>query len=85
MRTGELRRRAGGISQKMLTQTLRELARHGIVSRRDRGAVPPHVDYSLTPLGRSLSTLVVQIENWVTNNYQRMSGNARRYDDSAAA
>ena len=48
---GELARRAGGISQKMLTQTLRELERHGIVSRQDFGTVPPRVEYSLTPLG----------------------------------
>ena len=51
---GELARRAGGISQKMLTQTLRELERHGIVSRHDHGTVPPRVEYSLTPLGESL-------------------------------
>lgn len=73
VRTGELARRAGGISQKMLTQTLRELARHGIVSRKDHGAIPPQVDYSLTPLGRSLSALVVEIESWVTANYHRMT------------
>ena len=47
-RSGELARRAGGISQKMLTQTLRELERHGIVHRRDYHEVPPRVEYSLT-------------------------------------
>ena len=52
-RTGELARRAGGISQKMLTQTLRELERHGIVSPAATTAtVPPRVEYSLTALGR---------------------------------
>ena len=64
-RTGELARRAGGISQKMLTQTLRELERHGIVRRQDYGEVPPRVEYSLTPLGHSLAGLVRQIESWV--------------------
>jgi DNA-binding HxlR family transcriptional regulator len=81
IRTGELARRAGGISQKMLTQTLRELVRHGIVRRRDFGEVPPRVEYSLTPLGESLSQLVRQIEAWVESNYSRMTRVARSYDD----
>jgi DNA-binding HxlR family transcriptional regulator len=85
VRTGELARRAGGISQKMLTQTLRELERHGIVQRRDHGTVPPRVDYSLTPLGRSLSGLVRQIEDWVESNYTRMSRAASSYDAGATA
>jgi DNA-binding HxlR family transcriptional regulator len=80
VRTGELARRAGGISQKMLTQTLRELVRHGIVARRDYGEVPPRVEYSLTPLGASLSTLVRRIEDWVTANYSRMTARARQFD-----
>ncbi|HEU5134709.1 MAG TPA: helix-turn-helix domain-containing protein [Steroidobacteraceae bacterium] len=83
-RPGELARRAGGISQKMLTQTLRELERHGIVSRNDFGTVPPRVEYSLTPLGRSLSALVKQIENWVESNYPHMSRTARSYDGTDA-
>jgi DNA-binding HxlR family transcriptional regulator len=83
VRTGELARRAGGISQKMLTQTLRELVRHGIVQRRDFGEVPPRVEYSLTPLGRSLAGLVRQIESWVETNYSRMTRVARSYDADA--
>jgi DNA-binding HxlR family transcriptional regulator len=79
-RTGALLLRAGGISQKMLTQTLRGLTRHGIVNRKDYGELPPRVEYSLTPLGRSLSALVAEIENWVTANYPRMTDNVRRYD-----
>ena len=85
VRTGELARRAGGISQKMLTQTLRELERHGIVHRRDFGEVPPRVEYSLTALGRSLSQLVRQIEAWVESNYSRMTREARAYDAGASA
>ncbi len=85
VRSGELGRRAGGISQKMLTQTLRELERHGIVQRRDHGEVPPRVDYSLTPLGRSLSQLVRQIEAWVETNYSRMTRAAHTYDVGAPA
>ncbi|HEX6636078.1 MAG TPA: helix-turn-helix domain-containing protein [Steroidobacteraceae bacterium] len=79
-RTGELRRRLAGVSAKMLTQTLRELERHGIVERRDFGEVPPRVEYRLSPLGRSLAALVVEIENWVSANYSRMTGMVRRYD-----
>ena len=85
VRTGELARRAGGISQKMLTQTLRELERHGIVQRRDYSEVPPRVEYSLTALGRSLSALVRQIEGWVESNYSRMTRIARSYDATAGA
>ena len=80
-RSGELARRAGGISQKMLTQTLRELERHGIVHRRDFKEVPPRVEYSLTRLGESLSDLVRQIESWVTANYTRMTSVARTFED----
>jgi DNA-binding HxlR family transcriptional regulator len=53
-RFSELERQIGGISQKMLTQTLRELERDGLVARTVYPVVPPHVDYRLTPLGRSL-------------------------------
>ena len=84
VRSGELGRRAGGISQKMLTQTLRELERHGIVSRKDYGEVPPRVEYSLTPLGHSLARLVRGIEEWVESNYSRMTRVARTYDAGAS-
>ena len=84
-RTGELARAAGGISQKMLTQTLRELERHGIVHRRDFGEVPPRVEYSLTPLGQSLSRLVRQIEVWVESNYSRITREVRAYDADVRA
>ncbi len=79
-RTGELRRRLQGVSAKMLTQTLRELERHGIIERKDFGEVPPRVEYRLSTLGRSLASLVVEIENWVTTHYSRMTGSVRRYD-----
>src|SRR5688572_21583806 len=79
-RTGELKRRLSGVSAKMLTQTLRELERHGIVEREDYGEIPPRVEYRLSPLGTSLAGLIVEIENWVTANYHRMNGSARRYD-----
>ena len=82
-RTHDIKRRLEGISSKMLTQTLRQLERHGIVHRRDFAEVPPRVEYTLTPLGHSLAGLVVDIEKWVTANYTRMTGVVRSYDAAA--
>src|SRR5262245_10058813 len=79
-RTGELRRAIAGVSQKMLTQTLRELERHGIVERIDYGEVPPRVEYKLTRLGLSLSALTKEIEVWVTQNYPRIREAAQRFE-----
>lgn len=85
LRTHELKRRLQGVSAKMLTQTLRELERHGIVHRKDFGEVPPRVEYDLTALGRSLAGLVNNIEEWVTANYTRMTGVVRSYDATVDA
>jgi DNA-binding HxlR family transcriptional regulator len=63
-RHGELRRELGGISQKMLIQTLRDLERNGLVERKVYPVVPPKVEYSLTPLGRSLQPLLEAICQW---------------------
>jgi len=64
-RTAELRRRIGGISEKMLIQSLKRLELHGLVHRHSFEEVPPHVEYSLTPLGRSLSSVVQALDTWV--------------------
>lgn len=72
MRTGLIMRSIQGISQKMLTQTLRDLERSGVVERRSYPEVPPRVEYSLTPLGTTLSVLVFQFEQWVVNNYEQV-------------
>lgn len=67
MRFGELRRRVDGVSDRMLSQTLTQLERDGIVVRTVRSTIPPHVDYVLTPLGQRmagpLSALVTIIES----------------------
>lgn len=63
-RPGELRRELRGISQKMLIQTLRDLERNGLVERKVYPVVPPKVEYSLTPLGRSLQPLLEAICQW---------------------
>lgn len=67
-RTAELRRRIGGVSEKMLIQTLRRLEAHGLVSRKDHGETPPRVDYALTPMGVSLSPVIRSLDSWVEAN-----------------
>lgn len=63
-RTGELKRALGGVSQKMLTQTLRTIEDHGLIERKVYAEVPPRVEYSLTPLGRSLNEPLTIICEW---------------------
>lgn len=70
LRNGDLMRLIGGVSQKMLTQTLRELERNGLVNRIDHQEVPPRVEYELTELGRSLSDLMRKLDGWVEANLQ---------------
>jgi DNA-binding HxlR family transcriptional regulator len=67
-RTAELRRRIGGVSEKMLIQSLRRLEQHGLVVRTSRPEVPPRVEYALTPLGLSLSSVVRELDRWVEAN-----------------
>ena len=68
-RNGELKRRIGGISQKMLTQTLRALEANGLVERRDFQTVPPHVEYHLTLLGQSLGEAVGPLFGWIEREF----------------
>lgn len=63
-RFGELQREVGGVSQKMLTQTLRELERDGIVVRRVYAVVPPRTEYRLTPLGETLIEAMTGLFTW---------------------
>jgi DNA-binding HxlR family transcriptional regulator len=80
-RTGALKRRIDGVSQKMLTQTLRDLERHGIVQRIDYAEVPPRVEYKLTRMGESLSKLLRQMEEWLVTHYSRLSTAADAFDE----
>ena len=74
LRWGELRRRAQGISEKMLAQTLRTLARDGLVHRDAQPVIPPRVDYSLTARGRELATLLLPLVEWTVANAEDILG-----------
>ena len=80
MRNGALLRHVGGVSQKMLTQTLKELERNGLVLREDRQTVPPHVEYRLSPLGRSLSTALITLDRWAEQNFPALDAARERFD-----
>jgi DNA-binding HxlR family transcriptional regulator len=74
LRWSELRRRAEGVSEKMLAQTLRTLEEDGLVRREARAVVPPHVEYSLTPLGQELADRLVPLLAWLAGNASEMLG-----------
>ena len=82
-RHGELARRIAGVSQKMLTQTLRGLERDGLVTRTVTASVPARVDYELTPLGRDLYPVMVGIKVWAEANMDRVFTARAQYDGSA--
>jgi len=84
MRFTELRREIDGISQRMLTVTLRQLERDGLVHRTVHPVVPPRVDYELTPLGVSLHETVQALVTW-TDSHQREIAAARSAYDTRAS
>nr|WP_243726831.1 helix-turn-helix domain-containing protein [Actinocrispum wychmicini] len=80
LRFSELHRAVTGISQRMLTLTLRQLERDGLLTRTVHPSVPPRVDYTLTPLGTTLLDSVVALGEWATTHRQEINNNRRRYD-----
>jgi DNA-binding HxlR family transcriptional regulator len=84
-RFNELRRRVQGVSQKMLTQTLRDLERSGLVSREIFPEVPPRVEYSLTPLGRSLVAVLDTVINWAEAHTMQVMEAQKKFDSRKAA
>ena len=84
-RTGELRRRIGDISEKMLIQTLRQLERSGFVSRWAYPEVPPRVEYTLTPLGASLSVPIKALDGWVEQNIAAVAAAQWQFDERRTA
>ncbi len=85
MRFNELRRDIGNISQKMLTSTLRNLERDGLVLRTVTPTSPPRVDYELTPLGRDLLVPVEALAEWTIGNISRILASREDFDKSKAA
>ena len=71
-RFGELRRMVGGVSERMLAQTLQSLEGDGIVDRMAYQVVPPHVEYSLTPLGREAAEKVRSLTDWIETSLPRI-------------
>jgi DNA-binding HxlR family transcriptional regulator len=80
LRFSELRRQIEGISQKMLTQTLRGLERDGLITRTVYPTVPVTVEYRLTDLGRSLAETVGAIRTWAYANMDEIEAARERYD-----
>ena len=83
LRFGELRRQLDGITQKMLTQTLRALTRDGLVTRTVYPTVPMRVEYELTPLGRSVSAPLEALRAWSQLNIDAIQSARAAYDATA--
>ena len=88
-RFNELRREIPSVSQRMLTLTLRNLERDGLVNRTVTPSIPPRVDYELTELGQSLQKPICGLANWATENVEVIHQAQAKYDaaqdDSIAA
>lgn len=79
-RFNELRRAVGGISQKMLTQTLRDLERDGLVKRTLYAEIPPRVEYALTPLGRTLCDPLSALGAWACEHIEEVRAAQQAFD-----
>lgn len=84
-RFAALHRQIGGISQKMLTQTLRRLERDGLVQRTVYAEVPPRVEYCLTPLGRTLCAPLAALRAWAEDNIAAVQAAQQRYDQAVSS
>jgi DNA-binding HxlR family transcriptional regulator len=76
-RFSEIRRKIGGVSERMLAQTLQLLEADGLVLRLAHPVVPPHVDYSLTPLGQEAAARVVELASWIEDNLPKFLAGQR--------
>jgi len=84
-RFSELRRTIEGISQRMLTLTLRGLERDGLVTRTVYPTIPPRVEYQLTELGRTLRKPIQSLAKWAQENRERIQQSRNRYDARSPA
>jgi DNA-binding HxlR family transcriptional regulator len=83
LRFNEIRRRVDGVSQRMLTVTLRGLERDGLVQRAMYPEVPPRVEYALTPLGSTLRDIVRELIEWSGRHLAEVDRARARYDERA--
>ncbi|MDT0266086.1 helix-turn-helix domain-containing protein [Streptomyces sp. DSM 44915] len=81
LRFGELQRAASGISQRMLTLTLRRLEREGLIARTAYAAVPPRVEYSLTEVGSALLGPALELGRWADTHLDTIRVSRRHYDE----
>lgn len=79
LRFGELQQAASGISQRMLTLTLKHLVEDGLVVRTAYAEVPPRVEYEVTELGRTLVPLVMALAEWAMSNHEQINANRRSH------
>lgn len=79
-RHGQLRKKIPGVSQKMLTQTLRQLERDGLITRKVKPTVPPQVSYKLSPQGEALSEATCAIWHWVEKNIKHVEKSRKDFD-----
>jgi DNA-binding HxlR family transcriptional regulator len=80
LRFTALQKLVPGISQRMLTHTLRSLQRDGLVSREAFAEIPPRVEYAVTDLGRTLLPVIVQFAQWAYENRDLLEANHEQYD-----
>jgi DNA-binding HxlR family transcriptional regulator len=80
LRFSEVRKEMPGISQRMLTRTLRALERDGLVTRTVEPTVPPSVYYALTPLGKTLMEPLIALAQWTMASYPQIAEAQRRFD-----
>jgi len=85
MRFSELSRRIDGVSQKMLTQTLRGLERDGLVTRTVHAEVPPRVEYQLTATGRTLTEPLAALDAWARAHFDDVVRSREEYDAAQAS
>ncbi|MDH0757156.1 helix-turn-helix transcriptional regulator [Pseudomonas juntendi] len=80
MRHAEIKRQMTGVTQRMLTKTLRAMQRDGLLLRREFGDIPPRVEYELTPLGMELLVRMSPVWMWVVENAEEFRASRRAFD-----
>lgn len=80
LRHAQIGRRMGGVTQRMLTRTLRQLERDGLIVRHDHREVPPRVEYELSDLGMGLLVHMIPVWTWVLENADRVRSARANYD-----